>query len=90
MAVDDRRGHCRTAMSGKVKVTHEELGEFVFSARDISDGGVFVVVDNEPFTPALGDKVKVQVQGLPVEAPVLDMVVVRDTIDGFGFQFGDL
>tara|TARA_R110000803_G_scaffold113922_1_gene182371 strand:+ start:308 stop:541 length:234 start_codon:yes stop_codon:yes gene_type:complete len=77
-------------MSAKVKVTHEQLGEFVFSTRDISDGGVFVVVDNEPFTPALGDKVKVQVQGLPVEAPVLDMVVVRDTIDGFGFQFGDL
>lgn len=89
MAVDDRREHCRTAMSAKVKVTHEQLGEFVFSTRDISDGGVFVVVDNEPFTPELGDKVKVQVQGLPVEAPVLEMVVVRNTIDGFGFQFGD-
>jgi hypothetical protein len=75
--------------SAKVKVTHEQLGEFVFSTRDISDGGVFIVVDNEPFTPELGDKVKVQVQGLPVEAPVLDMVVVRNTIDGFGFQFGD-
>lgn len=89
MAVDDRREYCRTAMSAKVKVCHEQLGEFVFSTRDISDGGVFIVVDNEPFAPELGDKVKVQVQGLPVPAQELDMVVVRKTIDGFGLQFGE-
>lgn len=89
MAVDDRREHCRTAMSAKVKVNHEHLGEFVFSTRDISDGGVFVVVDNEPFTPEMGDKVEVQVQGLPVPAPVLNMVVVRITNDGYGLQFDE-
>lgn len=76
-------------MSAKVRVTHEELGEFVFSTRDISDGGVFIVVDTEPFAPSIGDSVQVQVQGLPVPAPVLDMVVVRKTNDGFGLQFAD-
>ncbi len=76
-------------MSAKVRVTHEELGEFVFSTRDISDGGVFIVVDTEPFEPSIGDSVQVQVQGLPVPAPVLDMVVVRKTNDGFGLQFAD-
>lgn len=76
-------------MSAKVRVTHEELGEFVFSTRDISDGGVFIVVDAEPFEPSIGDSVQVQVQGLPVPAPVLDMVVVRKTNDGFGLQFAD-
>ncbi|GGE70785.1 hypothetical protein GCM10011533_23960 [Streptosporangium jomthongense] len=89
MAANDRREHCRTAMSAKVKVTHDSSGEFVFSTRDISDGGVFIVVDNEPFAPELGDKVKVQVQGLPVPAPVLDMIVVRKTNDGFGLQFDE-
>lgn len=89
MVGNDRRVHNRTAMSAKVRVTHEELGEFVFSTRDISDGGVFVVVDTEPFEPAIGDRVQVQVQGLPVPAPVLDMVVVRKTNDGFGLQFAD-
>lgn len=89
MVGNDRRIHNRTAMSAKVRVTHDELGEFVFSTRDISDGGVFVVVDTEPFVPSIGDKVQVQVQGLPVPAPVLDMVVVRKTIDGFGLQFAD-
>lgn len=89
MVGNDRRIHNRTAMSAKVRVTHDELGEFVFSTRDISDGGVFVVVDTEPFAPSIGDRVQVQVQGLPVPAPVLDMVVVRKTIDGFGLQFAD-
>lgn len=87
MADDDRREHMRTAMSAKVKVVHERCGEFVFATRDISDGGVFIVLNDEPFTPELGDKVAVQVQGLPIPAPVLDMVVVRKTIDGFGLQF---
>ena len=87
MVGNDRREHIRTAMSAKVKVVHAEQGEFIFSTRDISDGGVFIVVDTEPFTPSLGDKVTVQVQGLPVPAPVLEMVVVRKTNDGYGLQF---
>lgn len=87
MGGNDRRIHNRTAMSAKVKVVHESLGEFVFSTRDISDGGVFVVIDTEPFDPEIGDKVQVQVQGLPVPAPVLEMVVVRKVNDGYGLQF---
>ncbi|MBW0145977.1 PilZ domain-containing protein [Marinobacter arenosus] len=87
MADSDRREHARTAMSAKVKVVHPVQGEFVFSTRDISDGGVFIVVDTEPFEPQLGDRVTVQVQGLPVPAPILDMVIVRKTRDGFGLQF---
>ena len=82
MGGNDRREHIRTAMSAKVKVVHEELGEFIFSTRDISDGGVFIVVDTEPFAPNLGDTVTVQVQGLPVPAPILEMVVVRKTNTG--------
>lgn len=89
MADNDRRIHSRTAMSAKVKVTHPSLGEFLFSTRDISDGGVFIVVDNDPFEPGLGDWVQVQVQGLPVPAPVLDMVIVRKTVDGYGLQFAE-
>ncbi|WP_336368150.1 PilZ domain-containing protein [Marinobacter sp. C2H3] len=89
MAVDDRREHIRTAMSAKVKVVHHTQGEFVFSTRDISDGGIFVVVDEAPFEPTIGDPVTVQVQGLPVPAPVLDMVVVRKTNDGYGLQFAN-
>lgn len=83
----DRREHSRTAMNAAVKVSHETHGEFVFSTRDVSDGGVFIVVEDAPYTPALGDEVSVQVQGLPVPAPILKMLVVRETNDGFGLQF---
>lgn len=87
--VTDRREHLRTALSAKVKVTHEEFGTLLFSTRDISDGGIFIVMADEPFAPGIGDRVQVQVQGLPVPAPILDMVVVRKTNDGFGLQFAD-
>ncbi|MBS8239329.1 PilZ domain-containing protein [Marinobacter lipolyticus] len=89
MVGNDRREHNRTAMSAKVKVRHGTQGEFVFSTRDISDGGIFIVVESDPFEPTIGDRVEVQVQGLPVPAPILEMVVVRRTNDGFGLQFAD-
>lgn len=89
MVGSDRRVHSRTAMSAKVKLVHSQLGEFVFSTRDISDGGVFIVLGEQYFEPSIGDCVTVQVQGLPVPAPVLNMVVVRRTADGFGLQFAD-
>ena len=85
----DRREHIRTALNAKVRVAHETLGEGVFSTRDISDGGIFVVVEDGRFDPGIGDTVVVQVQGLPVPAPELTMVVVRRSVDGFGLQFAD-
>ncbi|WP_328186850.1 PilZ domain-containing protein [Marinobacter sp. OP 3.4] len=87
MKQSDRREHIRTALNAKVKVTHDVLGEGVFSTRDISDGGIFVVIEDSGFTPETGDVVTVQVQGLPVPAPELTMVVVRKSNDGFGLQF---
>lgn len=89
MTADDRRQHVRTAMSAKVKIVHERLGEFMFSTNDISDGGLFIAMDDKSFDPRIGDRVTVQVQGLPVPAPVLDMRVARRTEDGLGLQFED-
>lgn len=87
MKDDDRRQHTRTAMTARVRVVHDGCGEFVFSTSDISDGGLFIVMEDDTFKPQLGDKVTVQVQGLPVPAPILDMRVVRRTEDGLGLQF---
>lgn len=84
----ERRIHLRTAMNARVSVTHETLGEKIYAIRDVSDGGIFIIVE-EGEVPAIGDRVTVQVQGLPIPAPVLDMVVVRMTVDGFGLQFVD-
>lgn len=88
MSSKDRRDHFRTALNAKVSVNHPDIGSRVFSTRDISDGGIFIVVEDD-FSPQLGDRVQVQVQGLPIPAPVLEMMVVRKTVDGFGLQFAD-
>lgn len=85
----NRREHIRTALNARVRVSHSAHEPRVFATRDISDGGIFIVVEEEAFAVAVGDKVRVQVQGLPVEAPVLEMVIVRQTPDGFGLQFAD-
>lgn len=85
----DRREHIRTALNARVRVVHDDLGEGFFSTRDISDGGVFVVVEDDSFVPEIGDEVVIQVQGLPVPAPELTMVVVRKSVDGFGLQFAE-
>lgn len=90
MDAQNRREHLRTALSAKVRVEHARFGSVIFSTRDISDGGVFIVVTDSDFTLELGDNVKVQVQGLPVPAPIREMVVVRQCVDGYGLQFSDV
>ncbi len=82
----DKREHARTLLNAQVKVTHDLLEEGLFYVRDISDGGVFVIVGEAKF-PTLGSVVTVQMQGLPFDAPVLEMVVVRKGVDGFGLRF---
>jgi hypothetical protein len=70
----------------RVNIQHEIIPESVFVIRDISDVGIFVVVDDKPFPP-LGSVVSVQAVGLPFPAPKQEMVVVRKGHDGFGLQF---
>lgn len=82
----EQRRYVRTNMSARVMVRHADVGEHVFTMRDLSDGGIFVFVENEPF-PEVGSEVEVQVQGLPVPAPVRRMKVVRQGSDGYGLAF---
>lgn len=84
--MSNRREFIRTAMNAAVMVRHSSIGEVVYKTRDISDGGVYVVVESADFPP-IGSIVEVQVQGLPIPAPVLTMEVVRKGVDGFGLQF---
>ena len=84
--MSNRREYARTAMNAAVMVRHPMIGDVIYKTRDISDGGVYVVVESGEFPP-LGSIVEVQVQGLPVPAPILTMEVVRKGADGFGMQF---
>lgn len=82
----NRREFVRTAMNASVLVRHPLVGEVIYKTRDISDGGIYVVAESDLFPP-LGDRVEVQVQGLPVAAPTVTMEVVRHGLDGYGMQF---
>ncbi|XXF08826.1 PilZ domain-containing protein [Pseudomonas sp. D2-3] len=82
----NQRQHPRTPMKCRIKICHPSFGELVAQTRDLSDGGVYVkhesLADLEPGTRVTG-----QVQDLPVEAPILEMEVMRVSADGVGLRF---
>ena len=84
----DQRHHNRTPLSCLIKIMHESVGELVVKTRDISDGGVFVIIDPAQ-VPPVGSIVTGQVQGLVGEAPILKMQVVRVEPTGVGLCFLD-
>jgi len=84
--MSDQRVHIRTPLSCQIKLMHEGLGEILVKTRDISEGGVFVVLEPEQ-VPAIGTVVTGQVQGLAGDAPVLKMEVVRIESVGIGLRF---
>ena len=82
----DKRKHIRTSLQCKIKITHHDVGEKVVKTRDISDGGVFVVLEPDQIPP-IGTIVTGQVQGLMDDAPILAMEVVRVEPSGVGLRF---
>lgn len=84
--MSDKRHFVRTPFTCRIKIHHESIGELIVKTRDISDGGVFVLLDPDQ-VPPIGSIVTGQVQGMPGEAPVVDMEVVRAESDGVGLRF---
>ena len=57
------------------------------TTRDISECGVYVLMDQAQNMLSMGEKVQGQVQGLPMEAPILKLEVVRVEALGVGLRF---
>lgn len=85
MSTDNRR-YPRIPVRCRVLITHESCGDIVAQTRDISDGGIFIVA-NPDGLPPVGTEVRGQVQGMLVDAPVVDMVIVRVEPGGIGLKF---
>lgn len=81
----NKRRHVRTPLACRIKVTYGDQ-EMLVKTRDISDGGVFVVLEPEQ-VPPVGSVVTGQVQGMMEDAPILDMEVVRVEPAGVGLRF---
>lgn len=86
MSSKDKRRHVRTSFACRIKITHDSVGELLVKTRDISDGGVFVVLEPEQIPP-IGTRLTGQVQGLMDDAPILQLEVVRVEPAGVGLRF---
>lgn len=86
MTDHEQRRSIRTPLSCSIKINHASIGELLVKTRDISDGGVFVIIEPENI-PKVGTIVTGQVQGLMEDAPVLAMEVVRIEHEGVGLRF---
>jgi len=81
---DNLRKHPRAKMNMQVMVQVSDEGRLQAQTRDVSEGGIFVMLDQAEM-PKVGDFVKVQVQGLTGgDPPWVEMQVVRVEGDGLG------
>lgn len=82
----NQRIHQRTPLRCKFKIWSDSLGEMIVTTRDISDGGIFVILDASVNLP-VGTHCKGQVQGMMADAPIVQMEVVRLESAGVGLRF---
>ncbi|MDP3847660.1 MAG: PilZ domain-containing protein [Pseudomonas sp.] len=84
----NQRDTSRAPLKVRIRIDHPVHGELQVMTRDISDSGVFVVIDDaQRRLLTIGEVVSGQVQGLPMEAPILQMQVVRFEPGGVALRF---
>lgn len=84
--MSNKRKYTRHAVAVNIKISHVDLGVKTVKTRDISDGGVFVLIDPvEALIP--GCIVEGQVQDMAGDLPVLMMEVVRVEEMGLGLRY---
>ena len=87
--MSNKRQYPRTMMKCRIRISHPDLGDVYGQTRDLSDGGVFVENPQLASLPP-GTEVSGQVQDMPIEAPVLRMVIQRVIPgEGAGLAFLD-
>jgi len=87
MSAEKRHGN-RTPMRCRIKIWHDSFGDMDVITRDVSDTGVFLLIQDNDQLP-IGAIVKGQIQGMPMEAPILDMEVMRLAPEGMGLRYCD-
>ena len=80
------RRYERTKMRARIKLMHSSLGEVLVYCADLSDGGLFLLQGDKAL-PETGETVQLQVQDVPVEAPILTAKIVRRNNEGVGVMF---
>jgi hypothetical protein len=85
--MSNNRKNTRTPLKVRLRIDHPVHGEMLVTTRDISECGVYVLMDQAQNMLVMGEQVQGQVQGLPMEAPILSLEVVRIEPLGVGLRF---
>jgi len=85
--MDERRKHRRKVVNSRVRVFHPNLGAIDAQTRDISDGGVLILVGDELSEFKVNDEVKLIFLDSGDVDVVFNMDVVRFAGDGIGMKF---
>lgn len=65
---------------------HSKIGECILTMRDMSHSGVFLYIkENLPLES--GDVVKIQVQDMIAEAPMVDAEIIRKNDTGIALKY---
>lgn len=82
------RQSVRTPLKTKIRLSIDGQPDIMAVTRNISDHGVFIVLNPDDGFPAIGTQLTGQVVGLPGgDAPLVPMEVVRVEQDGIGLKF---
>ena len=85
--IHEKRKHIRTLLKVWVKVQHPTLGEHIELMSDnVSHGGAFILSQGVSL-PDAGEEIKIQVQGMTQEAPVVRAKIIRKTDEGIAVEF---
>lgn len=85
--MSNQRKNSRTPLKVRLRIEHPVHGELIVTTRDISECGVYVLMDQAQQMLRMGERVIGQVQGMPMEAPILTLEVVRIEALGVGLRF---
>ncbi|MEJ2141864.1 MAG: PilZ domain-containing protein [Gammaproteobacteria bacterium] len=86
--MSEQRAHKRKLVNASIKLFHDSFGEIDSVARDISNGGVFVIVQPEHEIP-VGDELKMTLQESSDTNVIFNMKVMRHDKGGMGLMFLD-
>ena len=84
--MSEKRRHPRTNFNAQVKIMHPTITDSILTMRDMSHGGVFLHT-GELTPPPVGTVLKLQIQGMAEEPPIIDACIVRIEGDGVGLEF---
>jgi len=82
----ERRIFQRKLVNAKVLLIHPSIGELQTYTHDISNGGVFVLLQQQPDLP-LGTELDMRLLDSKQDDLIFKMIVARTDKQGFGLKF---